>query len=158
MKTDSTTEPKVRKIRDRDAAPAEKAVPAINPKVRTELLDFIRQREDARMKKNEANRDEGAAFKRIEALMQANGIKSVGGRVKIGDSFFDVSANYEAGQKKVVDLEALRRLVKKDVWQKCLVAQIGLVEQHAGKAILAEATSYVPTPETLSITSTKIGG
>lgn len=161
MKTSSPTakpsQPPVRKIRDRDASPAEPAKPELKPKVKRLLLDKIKEREAARMRKNAASNEESAAKKELEALMDEHKVRSVGGEIEIDGAMYDTSAVYVEGSKKVIDLDMLQRLVKKDVWKKCLVAQVGLVEKFAGKNVVQEATTYETTAASLEITSTKKG-
>jgi len=154
----ATPADKVRTIRDRDAetTPRTKAAPEIDPKVKKLLLASIAERESGRMAKNEAAKRETAAYKAVDTIMADNEIKAVGGRVVIDGKNYDVSANVVDKTKKVLDIDKLQKLVNPKIWKKCLVAQVGLVEQYAGKNVVAEATTETKDGTKLEIDSTLI--
>ena len=159
QKTKPAAPAPIRKIRDRGdgstLAPVEAEKPVLSPEAKKAILKVLAEREENRMKKNAASSKESAAFKQLEALMLEHGVKGINGVVTIDGVKYDATAKVEAQTKKVIDLDALQRKVKKADWKKCLVAQVGLVEKIAGKNIVNECTKEEPNGEKLEIEITK---
>lgn len=150
----------IRQIRDRSSSGGKEVRAELSPMARETLLAAIRDREAARLRKNKANNEEGKAYDKVEALMKEYKVKSVGGQIVIDDGktrdTYDTAAKIVPTQKKTIDLDVLERLVDKKTWKKCLKAQVNLVEQHAGKNVVAQATTHTIGEPSLSIESKKV--
>lgn len=114
------------------------------PSVR--LVLAVKKAENARVAQNTAAREFRHRIKRVEELTRKERIDDAEIKCLIDGKMLPVEFGFEASDATTITLSVakLRRLVSEEVFLKCVVAQVGLIKQHAGSRILDKVKTETP--------------
>lgn len=140
-----------RKVRLRTRVIAEKTSTVAAPKPTDELRALVVDIERARLAANEANRIGTNAKKKLFALLDAKNMPGMKLKAKLDDKECVITLVKEMGEYSYVDLVKLKKKLPPEIFMQCIVAQKGLVDKHAGKALREQLEVTEETEETWKI-------
>lgn len=133
------------RVRTRSAAkPASKI--AARPAVPDEAVCLLALIAKARFEMNASARRLARATKDLEAMLDKAGLNVARTVTEIDGRMAKVIAEKVAGMSSYIDLKKLQKRTSPSVFMQCVVAQKGLVERFAGKA-MREAVEVTETTD-----------
>lgn len=121
--------------------------------VSAEFADLLKELEDARLKKNAYTREYSAAEKAIKEQfpdfdLDSYNVQLLAEDEEGNDVAVDVTITKETGESvtETLDKAKLKKLVTPEIYDLCTVIQKGLIEEHAGGAILKKVLTVTRTP------------